>query len=399
MLVNTQFYPQQYHFNISYADELAIITDNIQNINHKQINSTSLLNDKKQISISLNVPLRDAPTNLNSNSLPSKSIFNHKTLHITSKTSPSLPKTSITYTQVYTSPHHSNGIYKKTTIKNQTTEPTLTNSPASLTQKFKILNTVIKPRIAYAYYAVTFSKPDIRKLDQIIGKLTKEICNIPKSTANILTHLPHENFGVNITSFLLDYIRCIGQQLIQALNDPEQLGIIYQGLAKHIATKYWGSLHLPKLKQQACVRSPIARTLFLLDKANKIHVTTATRAFSINKTPLEIIWKTTLIIITSLTSLNPKPKNISTSYTCIASPHYHISKTNTLTPYSPNEFQSTYKHIPKTIIEVLQQATTLFPPNIDHKQHHTTTTTPQRKYITQPQPRLILGQTLQIIIK
>ena len=139
-------------------------------------------------------------------------------------------------------------------------------SPASLKQKFKILNTVIKPRIAYAYYAVPFSKPDITKLDKIITKLTKEICNTPKSTANILTHLLHENFGIKVSSLLPYYIHCIGQQLLQALNDPGQLGDIYQGLTKYIAAKYGGSLHLPKLKQQACTRSPIARTLFLLKR-------------------------------------------------------------------------------------------------------------------------------------
>ena len=65
----------------------------------------------------------------------------------------------------------------------------LSLSPASLKQKIKILNTVIKSRIAYVYYAVPFSKSDITKLDKIIGKLTKEIYNIPKSSANILTHL------------------------------------------------------------------------------------------------------------------------------------------------------------------------------------------------------------------
>ena len=141
----------------------------------------------------------------------------------------------------------------------------LANSSANLTQKIKILNTVIKPRIAYAYYAVPFSKPDIKKIDKILSKLTKDICHIPKSTANILTHLPHDKFGINVTSLLPDYVRCIGQQLIQVLNDPGQLGIIYQGITKHLAAKYGGSLHLPKLKQQACRRTPTARTLFLLE--------------------------------------------------------------------------------------------------------------------------------------
>ena len=56
-------------------------------------------------------------------------------------------------------------------------------SPASLKQKVKILNTVIKSRIAYAYYAVPLFKLDIIKLDKIIGKITKKICKIPKFKA------------------------------------------------------------------------------------------------------------------------------------------------------------------------------------------------------------------------
>lgn len=75
----------------------------------------------------------------------------------------------------------------------------LINSPANFTQKLKNLIIVMKPRIAYAYYAVSFSKPDIKKLHKIINKLTKKNCNIPKSTTNILTHLPHHNFGINAT--------------------------------------------------------------------------------------------------------------------------------------------------------------------------------------------------------
>ena len=183
-------------------------------------------------------------------------------------------------------------VYLQTTLqKTKQQSKLLTLSPASLKQKIKILNTLIKPRIAYAYYTVPFSKPDIKKLDKIISKLTKDICHIPKSSVNILTQLPHENFGINVTSLLPEYIHCYGQQLIQALNDPSQLGNIYQGLAKYISTKYRGSLHLLKLKQQACIRSPIARTLFLLEREYEIHVTAANRAFPIKTTPLEQTWK------------------------------------------------------------------------------------------------------------
>ena len=121
----------------------------------------------------------------------------------------------------------------------------LANSPASLKQKIKILNTIIKPQIAYAYHAVLFPKLDIEKLDKLINTIIKETCNIPKSTANILTHLPHGKFGINVTSLLPDYIHCIGQQLLQVINEPCQLGTIYQGLTKYITTNYGGSLHVP----------------------------------------------------------------------------------------------------------------------------------------------------------
>ena len=62
-------------------------------------------------------------------------------------------------------------------------------SPTTIKQKLHILNIVRKPIIAYAYYAVPFSKPDVKKLDKILSKLNKEICNLPNSTANTLTHL------------------------------------------------------------------------------------------------------------------------------------------------------------------------------------------------------------------
>lgn len=59
-------------------------------------------------------------------------------------------------------------------------------SPAIIKQNFHIPSTVIKPCIVYAYYVIPFSKSDIQKLGKVLSKLTKEICNISKSTTNIL---------------------------------------------------------------------------------------------------------------------------------------------------------------------------------------------------------------------
>ena len=198
-----------------------------------------------------------------------------------------------TYLGIQITPSLKWSLQKEITLKKTKKQgKLLANSPASLKQNIKIINTVIKSRIVYAYYVVPFSKPDIKKLDKIISSTTKTSCHIPKSTANILTHIPHDNFRINITSLLPDYIHCIGQQLIQALNDPGQLGTIYQGLTKYITAKYKGFLLLPKLKQQACSRSPIARIIFLLEREYEYTTTTTNREFPIKQTTLEIAWKT-----------------------------------------------------------------------------------------------------------
>jgi hypothetical protein len=248
----------------------------------------------------------------------------------------------------------------------------LANSPARLKQKIQILNTVIKPRIAYAYYAVPFSKPDIKKLDKIISKITKETCRIPRSTANILTHLSHANFGINATSLLPDYIHCIGQQLLQALNDQGQLGTIYQGLTKYIVAKYGGSLHLPKLKQQACSRSSIARTLFLLTPA-----------------------------YASLTeeSKIQSQKFLDKLYTYGITTLLQIQNTTTNAILTPEEFRTIYKHAFKAIKAALHQAQILFPYSQPHTPQRTIQPPPPTNLTNIQQLDPPLGRSIHKIIK
>jgi hypothetical protein len=83
------------------------------------------------------------------------------------------------------------------------------------------------------------SKSDIKKLDKILSKLTKQICNIPENMANILMHLYNEEFGINSTSFILKDINYVENQLIHMLNDQGQLGHIYQRLAKYITNYFF----------------------------------------------------------------------------------------------------------------------------------------------------------------
>jgi hypothetical protein len=57
----------------------------------------------------------------------------------------------------------------------------LLNSPATLKQKLKMVDTVIRPGIAYSFYAVPYSMPNIIKLDKNITKLDKKIIGLQKT--------------------------------------------------------------------------------------------------------------------------------------------------------------------------------------------------------------------------
>jgi hypothetical protein len=153
-----------------------------------------------------------------------------------------------------------------------------------------MVDTVIRLGIAYSFYAVPYSMPNIAKLDQKIIALQKAICGLPKSTPNITTKLPHDQFGLNAHSLKTEYLTCIGKQLRNTLNDPRRLGIIYIGLTNHILAKYGRSQHLPLLSKEACLHFPTARTLYLLKHNSLAHIQTDKIAFPHNDTPLAKIW-------------------------------------------------------------------------------------------------------------
>jgi hypothetical protein len=165
----------------------------------------------------------------------------------------------------------------------------LLNSPATLKLKLKMVDTVIRPGIAYSFYVVPYSMPNINKLDQKIIVLQKAICGLPKSTPNITTKLPHQ-FGLNAQSLKTKYLTCIGKQLCNALNDLGRLGTIYKGLTNHILAKYGGSQNLPLLNKEACLHSSTARTLYLIKYNGLAHNQTDNMTFPHTNTPLATIW-------------------------------------------------------------------------------------------------------------
>ena len=103
---------------------------------------------------------------------------------------------------------------------------------------FPLLDTVIRAGITYSFYAVPYSLPSITKLDKKIIGIQKPICGLPKCTANVITQLPHDLFRLEAFSLKNAYLRCINEQLRNALNDKGRLRIIYKGLIQHILSKH-----------------------------------------------------------------------------------------------------------------------------------------------------------------
>jgi hypothetical protein len=235
----------------------------------------------------------------------------------------------------------------------------LLNSPAILKLKLKMVDTVIRPGIAYNFYAVPYSMPNIAKLDQKIIALQKAICGLPKSTPNITTKLPHDQFGLNAHSLRTEYLTCIGKQLRNALNDPGRLGTIYIGLTNHILAKYGGSQHLPLLNKEACLHSSTARTLYLLKHNGLVHIQTDKIEFPHNDIPLAKIWFQKTINHPNITA-NLNRKYLHQLLLFNITTLEQITLPNRSTIMNEKEFQQYHKKPTPTIKKALKIASHLF---------------------------------------
>lgn len=132
---------------------------------------------------------------------------------------------------------------------------------------------------------------------KVIG-IQKVTCRLPNCTANVITQLPHEVFELEAFSLTNAYVQCIGEQLINALNDPGRLGLIFNGLIQHILAKYGGVEEIPRIKQNEYIRSSTTQTLFFLKKleesTSKVHTN-----FQLHTTKSEHEWRAQAINILS----------------------------------------------------------------------------------------------------
>ena len=205
----------------AYAHDLAIITNNL----------TSLENQLNQLDkycewagMDLRIP------NYALARCPNTSMVNQETFKV------QIQATNITYRNQPLPIPHQNEPYVSLSIqlipslkrKIQTHATTiklinqcshLGNCPATIKKKINMVDTRIRAVIAYSFYAIPYSLPGIRKLGKYIIAIPKRICGLPKCTPNIVTQLPHDMFGIQACSLHNAYLRCIGQQLRNVLND------------------------------------------------------------------------------------------------------------------------------------------------------------------------------------
>ena len=226
-------------------------------------------------------------------------------------------------------------------------------------QIIQMVDTVIRAGIAYSFYAVPYSLPAIKKFDKRIISLHKTICGLPKCMSNAVAQLPHTMFGTATFSLKNAYLTCIGEQLINALNDQGRLGKIYNGLTTHILAKHGGSLNIPRISPHDCLRSPITRTLYLLKTIGGAHLKSTVEKFPLLPTPLETQWlhqiqnSQTLTPATSLKYLHKLLLYNITELKQITHPNGTQLMTNA-------DFKHYYESPTKNIRAALDHARTLF---------------------------------------
>jgi hypothetical protein len=74
------------------------------------------------------------------------------------------------------------------------------------------------------------------------------------------------------------YLKCLGEQLRDAVNDQGCLGIIHRGLTKFIMVKYGGCTALTEIMTTSCLHFPTTRTI-VLPKENGIQIGSFEKSF------------------------------------------------------------------------------------------------------------------------
>ena len=137
---------------------------------------------------------------------------------------------------------------------------------ASPRQCLHLVQTCVKPAVAYTMVAAPYSTNDIARMDRAIAALAKQCCRLPKGFPNAAIHRPTSEAGLGIHSLMTDYTQITAATLTRALNDTDKLGHITRALLKDQAA-HFGDTKAEDLPHTATRYTSTLRQLLILHQA------------------------------------------------------------------------------------------------------------------------------------
>jgi exonuclease III/ribonuclease HI len=133
----------------------------------------------------------------------------------------------------------------------------LKRSHASRSQKERIIRTNLRPTLTYVMAAAPYSLADIKLLDSLLTRATKDAHGMATSMPTAAAHEDKQFGGLGCHSLQVEYATICVQQLTRALNHTGPLGKLARALLGHQrqALDALSTSHLPHtLSQSMCLR-------------------------------------------------------------------------------------------------------------------------------------------------
>eukprot|EP00775_Hariotina_reticulata_P004031 gene4031-biopygen5750 len=109
-------------------------------------------------------------------------------------------------------------------------------SYASPKQKMRVISTCVRPAITYAMTVAPYTLQEIRLLDSLLAKATKQAYGLSTSTSNDAVHQDIQHGGLGCPSLEVEHHILSTQRLVRALNDSGPLGGVSRALLKNQKT-------------------------------------------------------------------------------------------------------------------------------------------------------------------
>jgi ribonuclease HI len=145
----------------------------------------------------------------------------------------------------------------------------LRRSSAAAQYKMRIIQTVIKPMITYAFSVAPYKAMDLKRLDSKIAQMVKAAYRQCRGTPTAMIMEDTDRFGLGTTSLLVDYAHACIKHVTYATNDEGTYGVITRNLM-HAQAGASGGLHASELQQTANSMLRIRQLSMLQDSDLKL---------------------------------------------------------------------------------------------------------------------------------